>query len=93
VTEALPAKPPREVPFPAPRHPVPLDLVLALPTSSVMRALIQERRNRGDRPKSTAQVFANGRQYFAIIDFEGDRRPGLLIPLDVFVWEPWGEGG
>ena len=89
MTEVIPARTDRDAPLPPAPHYVPLDLVLALPTGSMIRDLVQQRRNRGERPKPMAKVFAHGRQYFAVIDFEGPGRRGLLIPLDVFVWEPW----
>ena len=69
-------------------HTLPLDIVLALPSGSAMRDVIQERRNDGDRPKQFAHVFARDGQYFAVIDFDGPGRPGLLLPLDVWVWAP-----
>ncbi len=64
-------------------------MLLALPTSSAVRGLIQERRDAGMWPKPMATVFARGRRYFAIVDFDG--RPGnrgLLYPLDVYAWDP-----
>jgi hypothetical protein len=77
----------------AARHPVPLDVVLALPTSSCIRKLIQDRRDHGDRPCPTAFLYALGKQYFALVDFYGPGRPGLVIPLDVWVWNGPGGGG
>ncbi len=87
MVEALQARPPRDDPFPSVSYDLPIDVVLALPTSSVIRQLIQERRNKGHWPLPMARVFASGHRYFAIVDFGGANSPGLLYPLDVYVWE------
>lgn len=70
----------------APHWELPLAVILALPTGSVMRALIQNRRNRGDRPKPIGQLFTQEGQFFALVDFYGEDRPGILYPLDVWDW-------
>jgi hypothetical protein len=66
---------------------VPVELVLAC-TSSVIRAVVTERRAKGQRPHRTARVIARGDRYFATI-FYGDGRPDLFLALDCWSWEEW----
>lgn len=87
MSRAQAAKAPQERPFPPQYFSVPLDLVRALPTSSIMPELIQARRDKGDTPLPIATVFALGGKYFALVHFAGDGRPSLQIPLDVWEWE------
>jgi hypothetical protein len=75
------------------KHPILLDLVLALPTSSAFRSLIQARRDRGDWPKPLAHVFAQGDRYFAVVSFHGQDHSDLVYALDVWVWNGPGGGG
>lgn len=63
---------------------VPVEMVLAL-TSSVMKAIVLERRAKGDYPKATARVIARGDRYFATI-FYGEGRSDLFMALDCWAW-------
>jgi hypothetical protein len=85
--EPVPVGPSDLALLPTPRILLPIDLVLALPTSSRIREMIQEQRNAGRAPARMAAVFERGRRYFAIIDFDGPGNRGLLYPLDVWTWK------
>ncbi len=74
----------------APRFQLPIDVVLALPASPRVRELIQARRNAGEWPRPVATIYAWGRRYMAVVDFEGPGATGLMFPLDVYVWERLG---
>lgn len=65
---------------------VPVELALAA-TSSAFRRVVIARRAAGDRPQPSATVFQQAGALYAIIDFHGEGRPGLLFQLDVNLWE------
>jgi hypothetical protein len=67
---------------------VPLELVLALPTSSVLNALVHARVRKQDHPKPLAIVMKRGNRFFAEVLFHGPARPSVFFPLDVFTRLP-----
>jgi hypothetical protein len=65
---------------------VPLELVLAAPTSSVMKGLVRRRLETQDWAHPTARVFMRGKRLFAEV-FYGPHRNSVLYPLDVYAVE------
>lgn len=63
---------------------VPVEVALALPTSSIVRDVVARRAERDGSVQAKATVFARGDRYFAIIKFQGSE-DWLLIPLDVWL--------
>jgi hypothetical protein len=66
---------------------LPIELVLTLPSSSVIAALARDRLARGDRPLPLANVFWRSGRLFATVDFVGGR-PSLFFALDVWTRTP-----
>lgn len=72
--------------FPEGAWDVPLELVLAVPTSSVMQALIRTRFETQDWPHGMARVTRQGKRFFAEV-FYGPNRNSVFFPLDVYAAE------
>jgi hypothetical protein len=82
--------------FPAPIDPdvfpegawlCPLELVLAAPASSVMPGLVRKRMSLHDWAHPDVVVFKHGKRFFADVRFNGQTRPSLMYPLDVWAAE------
>ena len=71
---------------PAPSWRLPTEIAFAL-ASPGMQAVLSGRRANGPVAKPTATVFQRGHDFFAVVDFEGPERPGLLFKLDAWAWE------
>ncbi len=78
----------RPVPRAAPvvAYAVPVEVILALPTSSMFSDLIAKRRFTCGL-KAMGKVFARGDRFFAIISFQGKDVPDLMFALDLWAWE------
>lgn len=63
--------------------PLPIELVLALPTSSTIAAWAETRMLRGERPLPLAQTFWRHGRLFTTVEFAGGG-PGLFFALDVW---------
>jgi len=62
---------------------LPVEMVLALPSSSVIGQLARDRQARGDRVLPLATVFWRQGRMFATVEFAGNK-PGLLFALDIW---------
>ncbi len=89
MTSVLAPSPPADLApaaVPAGAWRVPLELVLASSSSDYV-SLINRRRAHGSMPAADAQVFVEGGRFWALVDFAGPGRPGLLFALDLWEWE------
>lgn len=64
---------------------VPVELVLACPSASAIKTVVQQRIVRGDMPKASARVFYRGQRLFAQVAFKRAGAVDLLFALDI--WE------
>ena len=64
--------------------PVPIEVVLALPSSSIVGAVVRNKMARGERPLALADMLVQGGRFFARVHFVGINRPALLFPLDLW---------
>lgn len=71
---------------PYPNWKVPVELVYAL-AGEAMQTVIRTRQARGPKPKPDAIVWARTGEFYAIVDFEGADRTGLLFRLSAWPWE------
>jgi hypothetical protein len=63
---------------------VPVEIALALPTSSLVRDVVARRAARDGSVQPKATIFARGDRYFAIVKFGGSD-DWLLFPIDVWL--------
>jgi hypothetical protein len=63
---------------------VPVEVVLAMPTGSVIAAVVANKIKRGERPLALAELHLAGGRYHATVHFAGAGNPGLFFPVDVW---------
>jgi hypothetical protein len=73
---------------------VPVELVMACSSSSVVKGHVLKRVAAGEYPRPAALVIQRGNRFFATVEFPGLTRPACFIPLDVWTMESFraGEG-
>ena len=63
---------------------IPVEVVLALPASSVIAGLARDRMRAGERVLPLARLVQRFGRYFAMVDFVGPGRPALFFAVDVW---------
>jgi hypothetical protein len=63
---------------------VPVEVVLAMPTGSIVAALVRNKVKRGEKPLALAELHVHGGRFFATVHFAGVGSPGLFFPVDIW---------
>ena len=63
---------------------VPVEVVLAMPTGSIVAAVVRNKVARGVKPLALAELHVQGGRFFATVHFPGEGNPRLFFPVDIW---------